>query len=156
MGKYSSGFLEAIFPYVLSKLKNITNIEIDLNLYNKFSQFSAYLNNDEVDNMDEAWERVAKELDMEVNNLRKTILPMTALYSITEHARSLLFAINDGKLPSNVGGGYNLRVIYRRAISFIDKFDWNINLADVCKWHAQELEELFPELIVNIDAIVNS
>ncbi len=144
---------EAIFPSVLSKLKNITNIEIDLNLYNKFSQFSAYLNNDEVDNMDEAWERVAKELDIEVNNLRKTILPMTALYSITEHARSLLFAINDGKLPSNVGGGYNLRVIFRRAISFIDKFDWNIDLADVCEWHAEELEEFFPELIVNIDDV---
>ena len=114
---------EAIFPFVLLKLREITKIELDLELYNRFSQYSAYLNVDEVDNMDEAWNRVAKELGIGVKELKQKVLPMTALYSITEHARSLLFAINDGKLPSNVGGGYNLRVIFRRAISFIDKFN---------------------------------
>ena len=137
---------EAIFPYVLSKLRAVTEIELDLELYNKFSQYSAYLNNDEVDDMDEAWERVAKELNIKVKELKKKILPMTALYSIADHARSLLFAINDGKLPSNVGGGYNLRVIFRRAFSFIDLFKWDIDMADVCSWHAQELEGIFPEV----------
>jgi alanyl-tRNA synthetase len=137
---------EAIFPLVLSKLRNITKIDIDLELYNRFSQYSAYLNVDEVDDMDEAWDRVAKELNIGVKELRNKISPMTALYSIAEHSRSLLFAINDGKLPSNVGGGYNLRVIFRRAISFIDKFKWDIDLADVCIWHADELKNIFPEV----------
>jgi len=123
---------EAIFPNDLSKLRKITKIELDLDLYNRFSQYSAYLNVDEVDDMDEAWNRVAKELNIGVKELRNKIMPMTALYSIAEHARSLLFAINDGKLPSNVDGGYNLRVIFRRAISFIDKLKWDIDLADVC------------------------
>ena len=144
---------EAIFPLVLSKLRKITNIELDLELYNKFSQYSAYLNIDEVDDMDAAWQRVADELNTEVENLRDTIVPMTALYSIAEHARSLLFAINDGKLPSNVGGGYNLRVIFRRAISFIDKFNWDIDMADVCTWHAEELREIFPEVSEHLEDV---
>ena len=144
---------EAIFPLVLSKLRKITNIELDLELYNKFSQYSAYLNIDEVDDMDAAWQRVADELNTEVENLRDTIVPMTALYSIAEHARSLLFAINDGKLPSNVGGGYNLRVIFRRAISFIDKFNWDIDMADVCTWHAEELREIFPEVSEHLEEV---
>ena len=144
---------EAIFPYVLSKLRDITNVEIDLKLFSKFSQYSAYLNNDEVDDMKEAWQQVSDKIGMNMKKLKETILPMTALYSIAEHSRSLLFAINDGKLPSNTGGGYNLRVIFRRAISFIDNFNWNIDLATVCKWHAEELEELFPELMDNIDNI---
>ncbi len=144
---------EAIFPLVLSKLKEITKIDLDLDLYNRFSQYSAYLNVDEVDNMDEAWNRVAKELKVGVKELKQKILPMTALYSIAEHARSLLFAINDGKLPSNVGGGYNLRVIFRRAISFIDKFNWNIIMADVCTWHAKELKGIFPEVSEHLDEI---
>ncbi|TKJ22709.1 MAG: alanine--tRNA ligase [Promethearchaeota archaeon Loki_b32] len=144
---------EAIFPFVLSKLRVITKIELDLELYNRFSQYSAYLNVDEVDNMDEAWNRVAKELEIGVKELKQKVLPMTALYSIAEHARSLLFAINDGKLPSNVGGGYNLRVIFRRAISFIDKFNWDINMADVCTWHAKELEGIFPEVSEHLDEI---
>ena len=144
---------EAIFPFVLSKLREITQIELDLELYNRFSQYSAYLNVDEVDNMDKAWNRVAKELKIGVKELKHKIMPMTALYSIAEHARSLLFAINDGKLPSNVGGGYNLRVIFRRAISFIDKFNWDIDIADVCAWHAEELKSLFPEVSEHLGEI---
>ncbi|KKM77998.1 hypothetical protein LCGC14_1364410 [marine sediment metagenome] len=144
---------EAIFPDVLSKLRDITKINLDLDLYNEFSQYSAYLNIDEVDDMKEAWLQVSDKLGMHVKKLKETILPMTALYSIAEHARSLLFAINDGKLPSNVGGGYNLRVIFRRAISFIDQFKWNINMADVCGWHAKELERLFPEVSEHLEEI---
>jgi alanyl-tRNA synthetase len=144
---------EAIYPYVLSKLREITQIELDLDLYNKFSQFSAYLNIDEVDDMDEAWQRVANELNKDVESLKDTIQPMTGLYSIAEHTRSLLFAINDGKLPSNMGGGYNLRAIFRRAISFIDSFNWNIDMADVCEWHAEELKGIFPEVSQHLHEI---
>lgn len=137
---------EATFPYVISMLRERTKIELDFDLYNKFSKYSAYLNIDEVDDMEVAWERVAKDLEIQVDDLQNKILPMTAIYSIADHARTLLFAINDGKLPSNVGGGYNLRVILRRALTFIDKFGWDINVSDVCEWHAEELKELFPEV----------
>jgi len=144
---------EAIFPFVLKKLRDITNIELDLDLYNRFSEFSAYLNIDEVDNIDEAWNRVANELGTEAEELKTKIMPMTGLYSIADHSRSLLFAINDGKLPSNVGGGYNLRVIFRRAISFIDQFNWSIDIAEVCRWHAEELKGIFPEVSEHLDEI---
>lgn len=144
---------EATFPYVISKLREITHIELDLDLYNDFSKYSAYLNNDEVDDMDAAWKKVADNLNYEVSELKSKILPMTAIYSIAEHTRTLLFALNDGKLPSNMGGGYNLRVIFRRTISFIDHFHWNIDLAQVCKWHAEELKELYPELSEHLGEI---
>ena len=144
---------EAIFPLVLKRLREKTKIELDLELYNKFSQYSAYLNVDEVEDMDAAWQKVADEIQVSVDELKEKIMPMTALYSIAEHARSLLFAINDGKLPSNVGGGYNLRVIFRRAISFIDNFNWKIDMADVCIWHAEELQDIFPEVSEHLDEI---
>ncbi|TXT63690.1 MAG: Alanine--tRNA ligase [Promethearchaeota archaeon] len=144
---------EAVFPKVLSKLRSITNLTLDLDLYNKFSKYAAFLNIDEVEDMDSAWQRVADKLEINVKNLRDIIMPMTGLYSVAEHTRSLLFAIHDGKLPSNVGGGYNLRVIFRRAIGFIDKFQWDIDMADVCEWHAEELKELFPEVSDNLDEI---
>jgi alanyl-tRNA synthetase len=144
---------EAIFPYVLSKLRKITKIKLDLDLYNRFSKYSAYLNTDEVEDMDAAWQQVADKLDISVERLRNIIMPMTGLYSIAEHTRTLLFAIHDGKLPSNVGGGYNLRVIFRRAIGFIDKFEWDIDIADVCEWHAEELKEMFPEVSENLDEV---
>ncbi|MBN1214895.1 MAG: alanine--tRNA ligase [Candidatus Lokiarchaeota archaeon] len=144
---------EATFPQVLSKLRKITEIDLDLDLYKNFSRYSAYLNADEVDDMDLAWQRVSDELNIPINTLKSKILPMMGLYSIAEHARTLLFAIHDGKLPSNVGGGYNLRVIYRRAIGFIDRFNWNIDIANICEWHAEELKGMFPELSKNLDEI---
>jgi alanyl-tRNA synthetase len=144
---------EATFPDVLKKLKQIVNIEMDHDLYKRFSSFSSFLNVDEVDNISEAWDNVANKLDLNAEQLRNKILPMTAIYSIAEHSRTLLVALTDGALPSNVGGGYNLRVIYRRAQSFIDTFNWNIDLADVAEWHAHELKEIFPELLNNINDV---
>ncbi|MHA1679778.1 MAG: alanine--tRNA ligase [Promethearchaeota archaeon] len=144
---------EAIFPEVLAKMRERTKVEADFTLYNKFSQYSAYLNVDEVDDIDAAWQRVAKEMDVGVDELREKILPMAAIYSIAEHSRSLLVAIVDGGLPSNTGGGYNLRVIFRRALSFIDKFGWDLDLGEVCEWHGLELKSLFPELISGIENV---
>ncbi|NHJ20613.1 MAG: alanine--tRNA ligase [Candidatus Lokiarchaeota archaeon] len=144
---------EAIFPYVLTKLKDLTKIKIDFDLYDEFSRYSAYLNMDEVDDMDAAWDRVSAELKMDKKDLQEKVMPMTAIYSIADHTRTLLFAINDGKLPSNVGGGYNLRVILRRAISFIDKFGWELDLSEVCRWHAEELKDLFPEVSERLDDV---
>ncbi|MCP4760567.1 MAG: alanine--tRNA ligase [archaeon] len=144
---------EAIFPRVLEKLREKTQIKLDFELYNRFSRYSAYLNIDEVDDIDEAWENVAKELNMNVKDLKDKIWPMAGIYSIAEHSRALLFAITDGKLPSNVGGGYNLRAIFRRAVSFADQFNWDINLSEVCKWHAKELFDIFPSVSDHLEEV---
>jgi alanyl-tRNA synthetase len=144
---------EATFPYVLDKIREITNVEPDFDLYKQFSRYSAYLNVDEVDNILDAWGRVAAEMDVELDVLREKIMPMAAIYSIAEHARALLVAINDGGLPSNTGGGYNLRVILRRALGFIDEYGWNLDLGEIAEWHAEELKNLFPELKDGIENV---
>ena len=144
---------EATFPYVLNKLREKTKIEMDHELYNKFSLYSSSLNADEVEDIDAEWAKIAEKLKLDVEELKQKVMPMAALYSIAEHSRALLVSINDGMLPSNVGGGYNLRVILRRALSFIDQFSLDIDLADVCRWHAEELKDIFPELSSNLDGI---
>ncbi|MHA1521411.1 MAG: alanine--tRNA ligase [Promethearchaeota archaeon] len=137
---------DAIFPLVLERLRELAHVEADYKLFNRFSQYSAFLNDDEVDDMKAAWGLVAEKMGIPAEELRAKILPMTALYSIAEHSRALLFAISDGKLPSNVGGGYNLRVIFRRAMGFIDQFNWPIDMGEICAWHAEELFDIFPEV----------
>ena len=144
---------EATFPYVLEKIREKTHVEIDHELYKKFSKYSAYLNADEVEDLSVAWKNVAEKLNLDVETLKKKIWPNVAIYSIAEHTRALLVALVDGALPSNTGGGYNLRIIFRRAFSFIDEFGWDIDLYEVMKSHATELKELFPELEKGVSQI---
>jgi len=144
---------DASFPSVVKKLIKKTGITYNKEIMKKYVPYAGFLNVDEVDDIDKAWKDVAKKVGTSVDELKKAILPMAALYSIAEHARGLLIALSDGALPSNVGGCYNLRILARRSFSFIDKYKWNINLPDVCRWHAEELKGEFPELSKNLDAV---
>ncbi len=151
--KGASTSYETTFPTVCKHLFKATGIKPDPKLVKKFLPYSAYLNVDEVENIDKTWQEVAKNVGTDVEHLKSTIQPMAALFSIGEHARSLLFALHDGALPSNVGGGYNLRVILRRALMFIDKYGWDIDMPTVCRWHADYLKPLFPELMEHLDEV---
>lgn len=141
---------DAVFPEVLKKLTKATGVTIDQELLKKFVPHSPYLNVGEVTDLDKAWKDVAKKMGTNADELRSSIEPIAALYAIAEHSRALLVALSDGALPSNVGGMYNLRVILRRVLGFIDKYNWNVDMCDVCDWHAAELKPLFPELSKNI------
>ncbi len=144
---------ECSFPPVIKKLREITGVEYDDDFMRKFTPLSPYLNIGEVKDINAAWKFVADKLKMDVKALREKIEPLAALYAVAEHSRALLFAINDGGLPSNVGGMYNLRVILRRALGFIDKYKWNITLPQICRWHADYLQPLFPEVSENLDEV---
>ncbi len=137
---------DAAFPPVVKALLERTGVGYDSFFIQAYLPYASFLNLDEVEDLEGAWKRVADELGIKVEELKERVEPLAALYSVAEHARSLLFALADGALPGNVKGGYNLRVIYRRAQSFIDKHGWDLELGEVCEWHADYLKPLFPEL----------
>ncbi len=144
MGKATS--YESTFPTVMEKLRRITGLAYDQKLMQQFLPYAGCLNVDETDNINAVWDDIAKKLGVDKAKLKQMVLPNAALYSVAEHSRALLVALNDGILPSNTGGGYNLRAILRRALGFIDQHDWDIDLKAVAEWHAEYLKKLFPEL----------
>ncbi len=144
---------DAVFPDVMQKLYKATGVKQDSKLMARFLPFASMLNADEVENIESSWRFIAENLNMDVDELKEKVSLFQALYSVAEHSRSLLVALNDGVLPSNVGGGYNLRLILRRALSFIKRYNWDVDLRDVVSWHADELKDLFPELQENLDDV---
>lgn len=72
-----------------------------------------------------------------------------AMRVIADHIRALAFTIADGQLPSNVGAGYVIRRILRRAVrygySFLDKKE--AFMYKVLPVLIQEMGEAFPELV---------
>ncbi len=144
---------DATFPHVIKKLLSATGVKFDRKLMERYVPYAGLLNIDEVEDISKAWQTVAEKTGIDAGELKQRILPLRAIYSIAEHARSLLVALNDSALPSNVGGGYNLRILARRALSFIEDNKWNLYFPDVCEWHAEELKEIFPELKENFEDV---
>jgi len=144
---------ETTFPTVIKRIHALTGVKLDNELMEKFLPYSSYLNIDEVEDIDKVWKFVAEKIGADVKELKEKILELAAIYSIAEHSRALLVALSDGALPGNVGGGYNLRVILRRALSFIDKYKWNLHLPEICGWHADYLKPLFPELSESLEEV---
>ena len=110
---------DATFPQVMKQLRKKASIASNELVMKKFIPFAGYLNVDEVEDLNKAWQDIATKIREPVDSLRSMVLPSAALYSIGEHCRTLLFALNDGALPSNVGGGYILRLLIRRCLVLI-------------------------------------
>ncbi|HIJ99488.1 TPA: alanine--tRNA ligase [archaeon] len=144
---------EANYPTAVKQLYKVSGVKPDRTLLSRFLPYSGLLNSEEVSSIDKAWEGIAKHLDVDTKVLREEIAPLTSLYAIGDHTRTLLISINDGAIPSNVGGCYNLRVILRRALSFIDNYDWNLDLSDICETHAKYLKPQYPELLENLESV---
>src|SRR3990167_7798147 len=64
---------ETTFPTVVKKLYGICGIETDSEMMQKFLPYSSYLNVDEVDDINQVWNEVAKKTGYEVEELRKNI-----------------------------------------------------------------------------------
>ncbi len=137
---------DAVFGPALDNMKKKSGYKFDQELFNKYSKISSGLDFEEVRDLKGAREKIAKELGVSDDYLMEKLAPQQALYAIADHSRALLFAIADSGIPSNVGGGYNLRVILRRALGFIDEFELPFKLQEVTKWHADYLKPMFPEL----------
>ncbi len=144
---------ECVMPHVLDRMKKETGVEVDENTWRDFLPYSSLLNVDEVEDIDEKWEEIASEMEIDTEDLKDAIRPVAALYSVAEHNRALLFALADGKIPGNVGGGHNLRMVYRRAKDLIERYGWKLDMGEIAEWHARELSRMFPELIESIDEV---
>ena len=116
---YVSTFREAM-KYLLDK----TGISMDGEVWSKLGPLSCQLDVDECENLQQTWEDIGKELNLSKLQIAQAIEPMKDLIVILDHTRSAFFLIRDGSLPSNVGGGSNLRNIIRRSFALMKKHDW--------------------------------
>lgn len=136
---------DCIFGDVVDYLKKMLGVKPS-ELFIKYSRLAGGLDIGEIKSVRKVRERIAKELGTDVDTLKHEIEPMQAIYAIADHTRTLLFAITDGGIPSNVGGGYNLRVILRRVFSFMKEYNMDFDIMEIMEKHANYLYPLFPEL----------
>eukprot|EP00744_Colponema_vietnamica_P000780 GILI01001356.1.p1 GENE.GILI01001356.1~~GILI01001356.1.p1 ORF type:complete len:965 (+),score=358.80 GILI01001356.1:48-2942(+) len=113
-----------VFPSAFEYLRSRLSLEVNQEVWEKFGPLSCQLNVDEVDDLDKTWAEIAEKIGMPVDAVKKAIAPIRELYIICDHTRTVLMAIEDGSLPSNVGGASNIRNILRRVFALMKRNNW--------------------------------
>ncbi len=144
---------EAIFPKAIEYLKKENDYSIDLKLLLEYSRLSGLLAVEEVKDLKDERIELAKKLGMSYDEMIEKIGPLESMYAIADHARTLSITIADGAIPSNVGGGHNLRVLLRRIVALKELFKLKFSLTDLFDMQIDHLSVSYPRVKENRDQI---
>lgn len=134
------------FAELLDYLKKYTGIKFDTKLLSEFYKFAGELNVDEVKDINQKYEMISKKLGYSKDELFKILNPIQAMYAICDHTKTLLYTSTDGMLPSNSGGGYNLRILARRIFDLNELYNFNLDFNKIFELHVSSLKHFDPSL----------
>lgn len=137
---------DIVFGDAVTSIEKKAGVKVDQKLFLEYAKLSGSLNTDEVEDMAAEKAAVAKKLGLTVDEMQATFAPLHAVYGCADHLKTILFTSTDGMLPSNAGGGYNLRMIMRRVFGFDEEFGLSLDYAKVFEAHAHHLRDFAPKL----------
>ena len=127
--------------------KLIADAGIDANSSILVPYFTEIAKNLELhDDLSQVRKNAIKATGLSDEQINRIITPLEGIYLIIDHIRTLIFAISDGALPSNVGGGYNLRIMLRRIVSTMDRLKLKFDLDEIIDIQIDYLKKTYPEL----------
>jgi alanyl-tRNA synthetase len=136
---------DCCFGPITSNLIEQTGIDTDSELLVRY--FTEIAKNFErFSDLSEVRKNAIKSAGLSNEQMDKIITPIEGIYLIIDHVRTLIFAISDGALPSNVGGGYNLRIMLRRIISTMNRLSLKFDINDMIDMQIDYLNDTYPEL----------
>ena len=136
---------DCCFGPITNHLFEKIGIDSDSEMLRKY--FTAIAKNLEIhDDLIEVRKNAVKSTGLTQDQVNRVITPLEGMYLIADHLRTLIFAITDGALPSNVGGGYNLRMMLRRINGTMDRMKLNLDIDELVDMHIDYLRDTYPEL----------
>lgn len=112
------------FRNAMEYFQSRTGVEINEDVWSKFGPYSCTLNIDETDDIEKTWQELSDKIEVPVDQVKEAIQIVKEMFIVLDHTRTILITISDGSLPSNVGGGGNVRNILRRVFSVMKKNGW--------------------------------
>ncbi|KAH0792553.1 alanyl-tRNA synthetase [Histomonas meleagridis] len=151
-----------VFDYMLPELSAKLGVPIDTEHFRQFAQYTALFDVDENDDVSGSWLKIGEKMGLncpceddpnktKLERFQEELKQFSDLIIICDHTRTCLFAIEDGALPSNVGGGGNIRNVLRRVFAILKKRNWLEKIGGVegiiglFKSHINGLKGFVPE-----------
>jgi alanyl-tRNA synthetase len=136
---------DCCFGPINEKLFEKIGIDSDSEMLRKyFTEIAKAL--EKFEDLNDVRRHAVKKAGLSEDKLNRIITPLEGMYLIADHLRTLIFAISDGALPSNVGGGYNLRMMLRRINGTINRLNLKLNIGELIDCHIDYLKDTYPEL----------
>ncbi len=136
---------DCCFGQITEKLIDKVGIDIELDLLSQYF-IEIAKNQKKYPNILEVKNHAIANVGLDQQKVLQGINPLEGIYLIADHLRTLIFAISDGALPSNVGGGYNLRIVLRRIIGTMQRLGLKLDLDEMIDMHIDYLKATYPEL----------
>jgi len=136
---------DCCFGPITNHLMEKIGIQSDTEMLRNY--FTAIAKNlEKFDDLNEVRKRAVSSAGLTDDQVSRIITPLEGMYLIADHLRTLIFAISDGALPSNVGGGYNLRMMLRRINGTMDRMNLKLDIDELVDMHIDYLRDTYPEL----------
>lgn len=143
---------EITFGNAIKEMKKQTGTKIDEKMFAEYSKLAGTLDS-ELKEYEKQKELIAKKVGARKQFLSE-LERLQALYAIADHLKNILYTTNDGILPSNSGGGHNLRMILRRVFAFNKEFSFDLDYGKIIENHALHLRELDEEINEGVETAI--
>ncbi len=137
---------DAVFTPVIDWLRKETSIHVDEKLKLEYSKLCGALDFNDPESIERTKSLVLEKMGCSLESVESQLSSLHAIYAIADHVRTVIFAVADGAIPSNVGGGYNLRTILRRIWNLIDLYNLDIDLLKLFEKETDYFSRSYPRI----------
>ncbi|PIN84203.1 alanine--tRNA ligase, partial [Candidatus Micrarchaeota archaeon CG11_big_fil_rev_8_21_14_0_20_47_5] len=137
---------EVVFGPVIEQMKKNASLKIDQSLFERYAKYAGIIDAEDATHMAAQKKFISDSMHADFGQVAEKLRPIHSLYACADHLCTFLFTSTDGMLPSNSGGGYNLRMILRRVFAADEEFSFSLDYAKILQGHANYLKPIFPKL----------